>query len=430
MGAIKRTCASIACALACALLMAARASAQLPNASGRALGLGENYTAAARGYAALAWNPALLAIDAPHHSMTLLPVRGVAGLAPITLSDLSDWQGRSLPTSVREGWLRAIESSGGQQGAAGGDATYIAAQLGRFGFQASTSVRAIGDLTPGAAELLFFGNAGRTGAARQLEVGGSELHAHAASTIALSYALPLPRRFMRDASMGVTAKYTIGHMLMLGHGAGNTAAEDAAIDVFFPLVGTPDGKFNASAGGGLGFDIGFAKRSGKVTVGATLQNAINTFAWDVSKLEYRKSLAEFDGENSSAGFFDVESYDNAPAEVKQAVRDARFARVLATGASMQVSPRWSVASDLRVRIGRTTLAESASFHLGAGGEYRLHERVALRAGSALIEDGFQVGGGVGVRAGPTNLSVSVMRRSTDLGSGTVTIVSLFSTLFE
>ena len=428
----RRSCRTqIAIALACIAFASARAHAQLPSASARALGMGENYTAAARGYSAIAWNPALLAsMDAPRRSLSLVPVRGVAGLSPISLNDLSNWQGESVPGSVREQWLRAIESSGGQEGSAGGDATYIAAQFGRFGFQASTTLRAIGDLTPGAAELLFFGNAGRTGDARPLEVGGSEIRGHAASTLALSYALPLPGRVLRDAAIGVTAKYTIGHMLLLGDGTGSTTVDGAAINLSFPIVGTQDGQLKARAGRGIGFDLGFAKRTGNLTAGATLQNVINTFEWDVSQLEYRESLAAFDQQTSSAGFFDLRSYEGAPDRLRDAVRDARFARVLATGVSWQAKPRWTVSSDLRVRLGHTTLAEPSSYHVGAGGEYRLHERVFLRAGGALIEHGYQLAGGVGAKLGPMNVAASLMRRNTDIGSGTVTMVSLFSTILE
>src|SRR5919199_3719364 len=67
-------------ALACA---AHPAAAQLPSASAVALGSGDNYTALARGYNAVAWNPAGLAMPGnPGFSLTILPVRGSGGLRP------------------------------------------------------------------------------------------------------------------------------------------------------------------------------------------------------------------------------------------------------------------------------------------------------------------------------------------------------------
>src|SRR5205085_9973259 len=117
---------------------------QLPSSSTRALGMGDNYTALARGYAAVSWNPALLGLPGnPGASLTLLPVRGVAGLGPVKLKDFSNYSDKFVPASQRETWLTAIEGKGSEQGNAGADATYIAAQIGRLGVQAGTIVRAV-----------------------------------------------------------------------------------------------------------------------------------------------------------------------------------------------------------------------------------------------------------------------------------------------
>src|SRR5918911_5051906 len=70
------------------------ALAQLPSASASSLGLGDNYTALANGYNAVAWNPARLAMPgSPHFSLALLPARLGGGLDPITLSDVADYSG-------------------------------------------------------------------------------------------------------------------------------------------------------------------------------------------------------------------------------------------------------------------------------------------------------------------------------------------------
>ena len=85
-----------------ALLCAARASAQMPSASTAALGMGENYTALARGYNAVAWNPALLGLYGnPRTSLTLVPVRIVAGLDPVKLADFADFQNKVVPDAVK-----------------------------------------------------------------------------------------------------------------------------------------------------------------------------------------------------------------------------------------------------------------------------------------------------------------------------------------
>src|SRR5919206_5228981 len=98
-------------ALACA---AHPAAAQLPSASAVALGTGDNYTALARGYNAVAWNPAGLAMPGnPGFSLTILPVRGSGGLSPITLSDVADFSGTTIPDDVKASWLERIAAAGG-----------------------------------------------------------------------------------------------------------------------------------------------------------------------------------------------------------------------------------------------------------------------------------------------------------------------------
>src|SRR5688572_32227527 len=112
-------------------LLTVAGHAQQPSASAPALGLGDNYTALARGYAAVAWNPAMLGLpDNPRTSLAVLPVRAIAGLDPVTLGDISDYGGEFLPNVVREEWLRRIEREGSEQGTGGGDITWIAAQAG------------------------------------------------------------------------------------------------------------------------------------------------------------------------------------------------------------------------------------------------------------------------------------------------------------
>ena len=129
--------------LALALLAAARpAAAQLPSASGAALGVADNFTAQARGYHAVAWNPAGLGLAGnPGFSLALLSVRGIAGLGPVTVSELADRQGELLPDEVKADWLQRITEEGGQSGSIGGDVTYLALSIGRVGLQASTVVR-------------------------------------------------------------------------------------------------------------------------------------------------------------------------------------------------------------------------------------------------------------------------------------------------
>ena len=75
---IRRALSSIALLVAVADL----GGAQVPNASPAATGLSGAFTARARGYDAIAWNPANLGLrDNPRFSFSLLAISGSSGLA-------------------------------------------------------------------------------------------------------------------------------------------------------------------------------------------------------------------------------------------------------------------------------------------------------------------------------------------------------------
>ncbi|HSR42067.1 MAG TPA: hypothetical protein VLL48_07850, partial [Longimicrobiales bacterium] len=76
-------------------------AAQLPAPDPAAPGTGAASPALARGYGAVAVNPAALgAPDRPDLSATVLSVGLASGLDPVTLGDLADWEGRDVPRRV------------------------------------------------------------------------------------------------------------------------------------------------------------------------------------------------------------------------------------------------------------------------------------------------------------------------------------------
>lgn len=414
-------------ATALTLLTAGTAGAQLPSASTRALGMGDNYTAAARGYAAVSWNPAALGLSGnPRGSFVLLPTRLVAGLDPVTLSDLKDYQGQFVPDAVREQWLQRIEAEGSEDGSTGADVNWLALQIGRFALQVSTFGRVVGNLSPGGAEIILFGNAGRTGQPREITLTGSSLSSHGASTVALSYGFPLQRSQLAQTSIGITAKYTVGHLFAYGEDRGSSVTADPKVSIRFPVIATREQGFDGRGGSGFGLDIGFATQRGALTLAAAAKNVINTFSWDESRLAFRQGLANFDQDSSSSDF-DEQPFANAPADLRALANEAKFKPVLAAGVAYEVSKRLTISGDVRARAGDTTLQDDPRFHIGVGSEVRAIPLVPLRAGVALISGGYQLGGGVGLNLGPVNLAASVLRRTSDLGTDLVTMLTLLST---
>ena len=173
-GTIRGAMRRLALPLVLTAVLAAPAAAQLPSASAPALGMGDNYTAIARGYNAIAWNPAMLGLPGgPNSSFTIFSVRGIAGLDPVSAADLKSFEGTSVPASVRQEWLSRITAEGSESGSAGTEITLMAASALRFGLQISTQLHGTADMGPGGAQLLLFGNAGRTGEAESLTLDGS-----------------------------------------------------------------------------------------------------------------------------------------------------------------------------------------------------------------------------------------------------------------
>src|SRR4029079_15771232 len=127
---------------AATLLLCAAFSAGLAqqlNTSAAAAGLGGNFSARARGYDAVAWNPANLGLPGnPRFSITILPVTASFTLDPITLADLKSVQDDKAPATVprapRQAWLDKVTAAGGETGTPSGGAN-VAFSAGPFAFQ-------------------------------------------------------------------------------------------------------------------------------------------------------------------------------------------------------------------------------------------------------------------------------------------------------
>lgn len=409
---------------AAAMLVAVPASAQLPSASTAALGMGDNFTAAARGYHAVAWNPAMLGIpNGPDRSIILGQLGVHAGLGPVTLGELDAFEGAVVDMATRRRWLERIQADGGESGTGGADVTWLAAQAGRFAVQVSSVGRAAAELSPGAAELFLFGNAGHDdGRPRAIDIDDSELHGSAVTTAALSYAQP----FVTAAgvfSFGATVKYTLGHAMLLGENQGSRITADPVIDLRFPIVSTRRAG-ERDNGTGVGLDMGAAFTRGDVTIAATVHNVVNTFEWNTRNLVYRPGTALLDGTRHETSFEET-AFAQAPAELRSRVADLKYRPVFRAGIAWTASEKLLLTADVHSKSGDATLTPGPKFHAGGGAQYRLLPFMLVRAGGAVITDGFQVGGGLGLELGPVSLHGSLARR----GDETITMLTLLSTRF-
>lgn len=395
--------------------------AQLPDASGAALGLGDNYTALARGRNAVVWNPAGLGMpNNPTFSLAISPLRGVGTIGPITPKDLVQIGDRALTHAEKLDWLGRIRSAGQQQGTLGAGLTYLSLNVGRLALQVSSSMDGLVDLSPEASELLLFGNAGLTGAARPYSLEGSSFNVAATSTAALSYGHPLNLLPGQNLAVGVTVKYTVGHLLFNGHDAGSGfSADPLGAAIVFPVIHTDTTSRSWNNGSGYGLDIGAAWESGPLMVGIALQNVVNTFAWDESKLFYLPGSVLITSDSTDSDF-DSHAVAGAPAEIRSrasAVADEfRYHPHLALGGAFRALPILTVVGELRHRRGDAFSMRSAT-HAGIGAELRPLRWIPLRGGYTKIPGGYQVSGGLGLEFGVVNLQLSAAHSDGDLGQG-------------
>jgi hypothetical protein len=420
------------------LALASPAAGQLSNPSASALGLADNFTAAARGYAALAWNPAGLGLSGGSTmSATLGSTRVITGLGPVTLTDLAGVEGEVVPESVRRQWLADIARAGGQTGAAGFDFVWGSVQFGRVAAQFSTTGRALASISPGMAELLLIGNVGEDGSPRTIEAGGSFLDMNLYSTAAIGYGLPIPVGEDRRLALGVTGKYTVGHTMALsGESGGRTTGDPLGVEFAFPLVYSPvvreEEATQYRSGGGFSLDVGAGFEAGRWTVAAVVQNVVTTFAWDVDRLRYRATELEArNGQVESS--FDAQPVSAAPQSLRQAVEDYTFQPNYAAGALYRWSRALLVSAD--ARFGSTDgLATRPSGHVGAGLEYRLLPWLPVQVGAAHVRlrdqrEGVQFGGGLRLELGSFDVSGSAARRNVGEAGETLIMLTLLSHRF-
>jgi hypothetical protein len=390
---------SILRSIALALALPLVASAQLSNASTAATGLGGAFTARAQGYNAVYWNPANLAMPGnPGFSLTIGALDGNAGMHPIGLNDFAPFSGKHIPAATRDEWLTRIAADGKQNGGSQGGVTELGFNIGSLGFQVSTGVIANTDLTPDAAEALFFGNQGRdsTHAAKSLDIANSNFNAAAYTTGAIAYGLRLPMIPLSDFAIGVTGKYIYGHGVVASNAATSSTYPD--VTVSFPYV-YPDStkvKKGEAIGSGLGLDLGASWKIPGFRFGVSAQNVVNTFKWDTTAMFANGASFHFDSASTSTDTQATDQpYGTAPTVIRDKIASLKFKPALAAGVSFDWLPRITVSADVRQQVGGGMSVGPESM-AAAGAEFRWIPLIPLRGGVQMMTGGFGVSGGFGL----------------------------------
>jgi hypothetical protein len=411
---------SLAIAVA-AVAVARPAIAQLPSASVAAFGMAGNYTAAAKGYDAVAWNPANLGFAPPAFSMSILSGGGTTGLDPVKLSDFSPFQGKLLPATTKESWLKSI-GAGTERGSLDGGLSILAMSVENLAFQVGVTGTGEANLNQDAAEAILFGNAGRTGSAKSLAFNGSNAAGSGFATGAVSLGIPVAGNERTGKfSLGLTGKYVRGIATAQAADNGSSIGVDN-VSVQFPIVYTDSANFG-SAGSGFGVDLGMAWNSASTSFGITARNVVNTFAWSTAAMRSRVGGVTFDG-TASTTTFDEAPYANAPASLRATIEAQRFKPEIAVGVARHLSSLMLTA-DASQRIG-DGIEIGPKMHAGVGAEFTGIPLLSLRGGAAVVTGGYQAAGGIGVRLGALEVGAALSTRSRDGGQELGAMVSLIS----
>ena len=392
------------------------ASGQLPSPSTAALGTANNYTALARGFTAIALNPAGLGMPGnPGFSLTFLPVQAQAGLNAISVADIAAFDGIKIPVATKEEWLRSVTDEGALTAQAGLAVTELALSAGPIGLQISSVAQMDASLGPDAVELALFGNAGRTGTAREMNLAGTSANGWAATTVAVAFGMGLPAPASQGGSLavGATLKYTVGHGVLAARDDGSMiTANPIGIDLVLPSI-APD-SFNANSGSGVGLDLGVAWEGSTWTLTAAIQNLFHTFQWDLEGFAYRPGTVLFEADTTATDF-DAVPAANAPGVLRNEVLDQSFGTALNLGVAYRRSDRLVLTADLRAD-GGDALVQGVGSHIGVGAEFRVLPFLPLRGGFSRVSGGaVHFAAGLGLELGPVHFSGAYLTEKNSAG---------------
>jgi hypothetical protein len=418
-----------------ALLSSSSAMAQLPNASTAAFGMAGNFSAMARGYEAVALNPANLAMPGrPFISLGAMAFGGTLGLDPVDFKALHEWSGQVVDSATRVDWVEQARLAGGQKIRMDGGLTYLGLSVGPIGVQVGSAAYANMNLSPDAWEAILWGNAGRNNLQpKTLDFTGTSVRSGAFSTGAASFATGLPFKIMGGAfpneklTIGVTGKYVIGHGLLVAEDVGSTfGAND--LQLRFPAIGTrsdasitPLGadEYQGIAGTGIGADIALAWNGGPWRVGILTENVLNAFKWDTAMLAFMPGTGSFDGTNNTTDF-EQQPFGAAPQALRDLVTAQKFTPAITVGAAFKVTSRLTLTADMKtVTGGDEAIVIGPKSRYGVGMEFRYIPFIPIRAGVASVTDGWQAGVGAGIHILGLEIggATSIRRRGAATESG-------------
>lgn len=413
-----------------AVVLAPSLGAQLPSASVAANGMAGNFTAIARGYEAVRWNPANLWMPGrPWFSFGTAIVGGNIGLEPVDISTIHGYKlNPNVDSATKVQWIEKARIAGGERIRLDGGVTYLGMSVGPIGLQVGSQMYTTMNLSPDAWEAMLFGNAGNNnGQPKTLDLTGTSVRGGAFTTAAGSIAFPVPINFTmgflrnEKAAIGITAKYIAGHGVLIADDQGSAFGGDN-ITLNLPVV-MPDSTIEDvlnPIGRGIGADISFAWQGGPWKIGILAENVFNNFVWDTARFTFRPGTGGFSVSGGGSTNFDEQPFNQAPQSLRDIVAKQAFFPGYSIGLAFKPIKSFTLTADMKSYSGGDdAILFAPKSHTGVGAEWRLLGILPLRGGVASVADGWIAGGGVGLRliGYEVALSTSVRRRGQATESG-------------
>ncbi len=365
------------------------------------------------GITGLVTNPALLALPGmPRLSISLPAVDANLGLAPVGLTAFTPFSGALIPASVRNTWLDQVRAAGGGSMDASLGVRALGIQVGPFAVVGGTTAGAQATLPPEAAELLLFGNAGRTGTLEDIAVNGGAARAWVVSSIGLSHGRRLPiAPFGGALAVGATASMLYGHALAdlapVDATIGATAGTISAHGSVLTWGDTLDAKSS-----GMSLDLAAAWTRGRLTFGATVSNVVNTLRFseknafarerDISATTDSSQTTSRDGALYVNGTLNPVFAEDVGTRATAVAASARFRPALHLASRYALRPTWDLLADVSLQPDPSaSLVRGPRRALAAATEFRGLPVLTLRGGLAAQQgtDGthLALSGGFGLR---------------------------------
>lgn len=397
------------------------AAAQLANSSAASVATGGSYTANARGFEAIRWNPAALGMpDRPGFSLNI--VQADAGLRSNSfgLGDVRKYANDTLTTADKDTLLLKVRQGDPNRPLSAGlnvGVTAISLSVGNF----AVSVSGVGDgqldLSSDAVELALFGNTTRRAPGQTYSGAGSGASGWAGVTGAVAYGHRLNVVPVGTLAVGATLKLTRGIAIARAIDLGTSLQSSPTFDA--ELGGAAlvtDVSKSTNNGFGVGLDLGgvYELHPG-LRFALDIENLMSTVTWkDDNLLFYRYQYAMM----FANGVFSDQTIAkdtgvayNAADPLQLQLHDslfsgANFPTRVRAGARIAAG-KIAVLADVMVQI-KSGLGSTDKQRAGVGVELGIIPFLPLRAGLATnFESGVRIAGGFGLKLGPVRLDTGI-----------------------